>query len=92
MKRKPLSDRQELLLGVVAESVHGFYPHDRCYYAYDQIEVGHIYGAADAAAMRGLESRGLIKSRPSLHPYAFTITEDGQIEYEKIAATRGWPP
>lgn len=95
-RKKKLSDRQELLLGVVTEKTRGgsyFHPNgDRWYYAYASVEVGYIMGAADAAALRGLETRGLIKHESGTHSrYAFSVTEDGRIEYERIAAVRGWP-
>lgn len=46
-----------------------------------------VQGAADAASLKGLEARGLIK-KMALADYAYAVTEDGILEYEAIASRK----
>ena len=94
-----LSDRAEILLGIVREcctfSESGalkryFVPREDRIYSVYGVDIPNpplISGSGDAAIFRSLEKRGLIKSQ-SLTPYAYAITEDGILKYEEIAGRK----
>ncbi len=100
MSTKPLSRRAEILLGIVREVckfddngvVERYFIPKRCAYftAYGEaLDVGDTYicGSGDAAVFRNLERRGF--TRPiKASSYYYVITEQGIIEYERIAARK----
>ena len=100
MRDRPLSYRAELLLGIVREATCRdeagslqcyFVPSKRAIYeVFHQKQPGFgciVDGAGDAAILRALEKRGLIRAMP-VAMYAYAITEDGIIEYERVAARK----
>jgi hypothetical protein len=93
---KPLSNRAELLLGVVREGSdpdtgRTWIPRERgTYRIYGEIQDGYgltVSGSGDVQTLKALERRGLI-SPSKLTYYAYIITDAGIAEYEKIAARR----
>ena len=93
---KKLSSRAETVLGVIREStviddgeverywVPGV---DPIYTVYGGCleRPTYISGSGDARIIRSLEMRGLVRMRPVCGPYACECTEDGVLEYERIA-------
>lgn len=96
---KKLSERAQAILGIIRERTviddgvvkQFFVPPDTfCYTVYGEPLKNPIFIslAGDAMIIRALERRGLVQMRPNLGPYACACTEDGILEYERIAQKR----
>jgi hypothetical protein len=93
---RPLSNRAELLLGLVREGSdpetgHVWIPRTtgaHRIYGEDQGSYGFTPGGAgDAVILKSLERRGFI-SPNSLTSYAYIVTYSGIAEYDRVAARR----
>lgn len=94
-----LDERSEDLLGIVREACVWDPVQKKCGITYVPSSapvasvyglrpvVSYVSGSGDAAKLRALERRGLIKAT-GLADYAYAVTESGVAEYNRILATR----
>ena len=99
METLKLSERAQVVLGVIREATiiddgklqRVWVPWgDFVYSVYGEgLRDGTIIpGPGDARIIRSLCAKGLVQMEPKLGPYACAATEDGILEYERIAEHR----